>query len=355
MSESPRILRAANEVEDLRSTQGVWSNETFYGMDTNFSRCSMFPTQNTLHSPFAFIPFVDAGGVSDPVSQVAGTVRVGAWRVDLAPSHLPFFGFASEGHLKLGLALSGASGALEIVKWNSGTSAYDVVTPWEVGGAPGGHYITSGDVRFDVSIPNWDSATATVDVWYWYVNGDQATKHLRATLDLTTTGCTAVDSGWIGTGGNNDHPYFSQVIFGTVPLLRANAATLAWNAAGDVNTMDVGAYNSINGVHADPTKYVGSATNGARILGKVAPLFPTRTVKVLAVQETFTGSAAVAGLKHAQIGSKSGGTEEWSGDIDLDEAFGPITRIANVNPVTSAPYTQSEINAPLQTGIKFTT
>lgn len=273
------------------------------------------------------------------------------WRwLDAATLNSQFFGFLSGTTpiIRVGFSTSSGSDYLKLDKWNpSGSTWTNLATSAAV---------VNNAFRLDMMIED-HGASARVRVWirYWSYTNGQLNYSSPHQLLIDYSGDTSV-SGHVIDGTFMAPMELSVGEMG--PLIASDEATHRFEAfpvsidgAGDVNTMASGTYADIDEVNADTTDYVESDTADQKILCTATNL-PSSVSAVIAVKVSALASAGSSGPTDALLGIKSGGTENWD---DTTHALGAgweyIHRLMQTNPVTTNPWTVSEVNA-IQYGVK---
>lgn len=190
--------------------------------------------------------------------------------------------------------------------------------------------------KIDMQIIN-HGATATVNV---YVDGVLAVTFSGSTV---ITGFANFDCVAIGPGGGN--AFISEIIVADADTRTMNLVTLAPNANGDVNNWTTGTFSSINPTTINDANVIAVNTTGqdfqANLIDLPAGSFSINAVKVIARTEVTAGSTPT-GVK---LGVKSGGTVDVGSLNTPGAAFTNLERLMTTNPVTSAAWTQSDVNA----------
>lgn len=262
----------------------------------------------------------------------------------------PFLGFSSGNTkiLTLGGAKVGSDTYMTFNKWNSGTSSWDVL-----GTSPSP--IPNTRYRYELMIEN-HGANARVRVWIRPLINYQLNyggPHILVldlnTVDTTVSGYANIDGFWV-TSLDYQNTFICNVISADEPTHRYEVFPHQITGAGDNNSMATGTYASIDELNADTTDYVEADTAGDNILCTGASM-PTFALNVVGVQISALASCGATGPTGAQLGIKSGGTEDWGATFLPAVGWTNISRLMTVNPVTGNPFTVAEVKA-MQYGVK---
>lgn len=190
--------------------------------------------------------------------------------------------------------------------------------------------------RIDMQLTNYGSSS-TVNI---YVNG---------TLYLTYSGSTAVSGissldtvGLYCNGGNSC--VASEIIVSTTDTRAMSLLTMAPNGAGTTDSW-TGTYTSVNPVAINDANsvYTNTATQDEQftLIGTPAGAFSVQAVKI-AARASYTSGAAVSNIA---LGVNSGGTVNPGSPQALANAYTTYERLMATNPVSSAAWTASDLNA----------
>jgi hypothetical protein len=147
---------------------------------------------------------------------------------------------------------------------------------------------------------------------------------------------------WCNSGGN----YFaSELIVADADTRSMSLVTMALNATGDANNWTTGTFASINPVTINDANVIAVNTTGqdfqANCIDLPSGSFSVLAVKVAARAEVTAGSTPTS----LKMGVKTGGTVNVDGGRSPTSGFLTYERLMTQNPVTSAAWLQSAMNA----------
>jgi hypothetical protein len=241
-------------------------------------------------------------------------------------------GLNSAGQAALALGCDSASATkLALWKYSGGT--------WtELASEAGNSISTSALQQLDMHVSSF-GASATVDV---YINSTLAFTYSGST---TVTGVTNLDCVAIVGNATTPNMLFSEIIVADEDTRAMSLATLGPNAAGDSTGSWTNTYTSINPTTINDANAIYNNATGsdfqANLLDLPAGSFTIKACKAVARAEVTAG-ATPTGFK---LGIKSGGTVNVDAGHSPGAAFVNYERLMTTNPVTSAAFTQTEVNA----------
>jgi hypothetical protein len=200
-----------------------------------------------------------------------------------------------------------------------------------------GTSISNGAInQIDMNVASF-GASATVTV---YVNGVLVITYSGST---TITSVTSLDCVAIMANSLNGYS-ISEIIVADADTRALSLMTMAPNAAGDTNNW-TNAYTNINPTTINDSNVIFVNTTGqdfeANLTDLASGTFSIQAVKVAARAEVTAGSTPT-GIK---LGVKTGGTVNVDTAHTLTSSFATYERLMAVNPVTSAAWAQSDMNA----------
>lgn len=257
----------------------------------------------------------------------------------------PNISFGSTPKLAVGLGLSGtakglyvgASGGnttkLALNKYN-GTTATELATE-------AGNSITQALHRLDVQLVNYGSS-ATVNV-YW-----DGALVITFSGDVSVSGVTNLDSIFFNGGGSATYWNLSEVVVADEDV-RAfpGLVTLALTGAGTTDDW-TGTYSNINGTtisDANPAYVnVNAKDEQFNVTDLPTGTFVIKAVKIAARMAKSNDGPAVTQVK---LGYNSGGSTGFGTGATkaLTTAYATYEQLDLTNPVSSAAFVQSEMNA----------
>jgi hypothetical protein len=245
----------------------------------------------------------------------------------------PFAGFglnsAGNGGVFVGCSTS-SSTKCALYKWD-GTTLTQLAT--EAGSSLSG----SAQFAIDMQISSF-GASSTVNV---YVNN---------TLVITFSGSTAITGiasldcvEIYGLSGTNF--VMSEFIVADTDTRSMSLLTMAPNAAGDANNWTTGTFASINPTSINDTNVIAVNTTGQDFQANCTDL-PTGSFGVLAVKVAARAAVTVGSTPTAvKLGVKTGGTVNVDAGHAATAGFTTYERLMTQNPVTSAAWLSSAMNA----------
>lgn len=267
--------------------------------------------------------------------------RASAWQY--LQNNQRFVGFGKSGTGSAIFLGSDSGNSNKMALWK-----YDGTTFTEIASETGTSYLNTGTVyKFDMQIISY-GASATVNV---YLNGG-ASPLFSYTGNVLAGSATTLDevvlSGYANYGSNYYENY-SEIFVSDSDTRLLSLATLAPNAAGDLNQW-TGAYTNINPATINDTSVVSDTTSGDTFECKLNSL-PSGNFSILGVKVGARTAKYGAGLTSIAVGVKTNATVSVPGATALGTAFTETETYYPINPVTSANWTSTEINA-LQINLK---
>jgi hypothetical protein len=302
----------------------VTTDTTAAHFNAGFARCALQNTQTPQSAVSRSAPFPGGTVTSCWLHFVLynqGTVNstLGLGQSGLAAANAGLFvGAATGNSTKVGLYKFDGT-TMTLIASESGTSLTN-----------------NAKVPIDVQVTSY-GATATINV---YCNGVLV---ITFSGDPRAGSQTAIDTVLLN-GGTFSAPLVSEIIVSDTDTRTMRLVTHAPNAAGDVNNW-TNAYTNINGTTFSDTSVVYVNTTGQDLEANLIDL-PSGTWQCYGVKEVVraavTNGATPTGVK---IGVKSGGTVSVPAATTLVPAFLDYERYMATNPVTSAAWTQADLNA----------
>lgn len=244
------------------------------------------------------------------------------------PSIYCGLGLNSAGNVGLAVGVSNASNSRVALFKYDGTTVTQLA-------AETGNSLTWND-QIDMQITSYGSSS-TVNV---YVNG---------ALVITYSGSTAISGvsnlDCVIIGGLNNMHFSEFIVTDTADTRAMSLVTLAPNAAGDSAGSWTNTYTSINPTSINDANAIYNNATGSDFQANLIDLpsgsFSVVGCKAIARAEVTAG-ATPTGFK---LGVKSGGTVNVDAGHTPGAAFAPFERLMTTNPVTSANWTTSDLNA----------
>lgn len=197
---------------------------------------------------------------------------------------------------------------------------------------------TSVITQCDMQVTSY-GASATVNV---YLNGNTSAE-IAFSGSLAISGVSNLDS--VSLAGNSTNLNASEIIVADSDTRTLSLCTLAPNANGDSAGSWTNTYTSINPTTINDANAIYNNATGSDFQCNVTDL-PSGSFSILAVKEIarieVTAGATPTGAK---IGIKSGGTVNVDSGHTPGASWTQYERLMSTNPVTSAAFTQTEINA----------
>jgi hypothetical protein len=202
----------------------------------------------------------------------------------------------------------------------------------------GTSYIFGSLLKLDIQLIAY-GASATVNVW---INGG-ASPLISFTGNVAVSGVTTLDTVVISssTSGN---AYVSEVIVSTADTRTRSLKTKDLTGVGDTDAW-TGAVSDVNEVTLNDATSV--FTNTAALDEEfVGSALPAGLFTVTSVMATARCSATVASTATSiAVGVRSGGTTAPGTPVAQTTAWAMNESLMLLNPVTSAPFTNAEVNA----------
>lgn len=296
---------------------------------TGYARYSIYPCNVGSHvTTNAFV-----GGA---VTSLWISARVANFNVTSASvRHLGIGKFGTLNSLFLGA--SAASGTRYALFKYDGTTATQLA-------AEAGNSLINSMTKIDMQIINYGTA-ATVNV---YLNGSNSPM-ITYTGDVTAGGNTSLDTVLLYRPGTSVFFSTSEIIVADSDTRRMSLVTLAPNAAGDANTW-TGAFSDVNETTINDATLISSTTAGDNFQANLTNL-PAGSFAVQAVKVAARASKSTTGIASIAPGVKTNTTISVPAASPLSTAFQTVETLYNINPVTVAPWSMTEINS-LQTNIQ---
>lgn len=319
------LLFVGAEFEDFTAAGGGWSvttNSAYYR--SAYARMGMYNSGSTTF---------DAIRLSSPSFTASSLLYVTA-RVAFISlvSTLPFMYLTTGGNARLRLRMSGTSTPTTIVleTWN-GTSAVTLAT---------------------------SSLTVTTNTAYkidWAVDY-QAAGRLRLWVDQVlfidysgdprVSGATSLNGLSLAPAHSAQNSSFSEVIVADEDTRPLSVKTLAPDATGDVTGWTSGTWQDIDETAASDADLAVSDT-ASQILSVNCTGMPSgaSNLSVRAVKSVVYAARGATGPSKIDIGLRQSSTNAFASSQTLDTGYGVFSATWTINPITSAAFTPSEINA----------
>jgi hypothetical protein len=241
-----------------------------------------------------------------------------------------------------GLGLNSAGNGGVFVGTNGSNSAkcslykWDGTTQTTLASETGTSIPTSGFFSVDMQITNF-GATSTVNV---YINN---------VLVITFSGSTALTGfsnlDCVTLWGIAGDYRASEFIVSDSDTRSMSLLTMAPNALGDANNWTTGTFANINPTTINDTSVIAVNTTAqdfqANLIDLPSGSFSVQAVKAVARAEVTAGSTPTS----LKLGVKTGGTVNVDAGRALTAGFLPYERLMTTNPVTSAAWLASDMNA----------
>jgi len=198
--------------------------------------------------------------------------------------------------------------------------------------------------RIDMQVTNY-GASATVNI---YVNGGSSAA-LSYSGDVTVGGNTNLDRVAIycnsGTSCSGIPTYgvYSELIVASSDTRNMSLATLAPNAAGDLNQW-TGSYTDLNETTISDATVVANGVSGNNFQCNLSNL-PTGSYSIQAVKISSRATKSETGPTSIAVGVKTNSTVSVPAATSLPVAFQLVETLYSTNPVTSSAWTSTEIDA----------
>lgn len=250
----------------------------------------------------------------------------------------------AKSYLLLGLVKDYTTNSGLYIGFNASTNGkldlfkYDGTTKTSLASESG---VSIGNGKYLISMQVTDyGASATVKV---YVGN---TEIISYSGDVTVTGVTSLSAAAVGAAHNavGSGAYLSEIIVSTTDARNMSLVTLYPNGAGD--TLDwTGAYTTVDELACDDSDLAYDNTDGNQAMYNLSAS-PAGTFSVLAVKETVRACRASDSTPTSlDIGIKSGGSVDVNDNHALAAVWTTYERLMTSNPVTSAAFTTSELDA----------
>ncbi len=193
-------------------------------------------------------------------------------------------------------------------------------------------------LRFDIHF----KIDNTTGIFRIYENNVLKVEYTGDTLGTYSTFDNVKFSG--GDDTNTIYGYYSQIIISDSDTRNMRLSAPALSGAGYTNGFTSGAYTDVDELgKADDTNYLSSAAADQIFAGTLGNV-PTGKIPIAVVQNARALSTA-GSPDNFNLGLRSGGSNYFSSDKNLDASFGPYTEVWATDPNTSAAWTESGFNA----------
>lgn len=215
------------------------------------------------------------------------------------------------------------------------TTLPNTLTPWT--------YVASGTNIADKIDIHWvNSVSGSIDIYFNLV-------HVYSYTGDTTTETTAIAyhrGGWIGGGANS---WYSEFIVSDTDTRSFNLQTLAPVANGNTHNFDTGspAAANVNEITLLDATLDGSTTAG-QIDQYTIPALAAGTYTIFAVGISARMQKGTSGPSKMDLGVRQSGTDYWSSDFTLDNAWWNYQNWWVTDPSTSATWTSLPVNIGLK-------
>ena len=260
----------------------------------------------------------------------------GQWYANNVSSQSPSFGMGNSSNTLGGFFIGPTSAtANKLALYTIDTTGTITKVASETGTSLVGGALT----RVDIQVTTWNNASTNIKV---YLAGNST-----AAINWTgsTTGIfTNLDCFRYMSNGTNNHDWVSEIIIADEDTRAfVGVATLVPNGAGTVNTFDTGAYTDNDELVLDDSDMLQSATAAQEFECNLSNL-PAGNFKIRGVKITARASKGATGPGTLKLGIDSGGTDNTV-DQTLTTSLASYERVMPTNPVTSAAWTSTEVNA----------
>jgi hypothetical protein len=229
---------------------------------------------------------------------------------------------------------------------------YDGTTKTLLASGPTGTYVGNTVLlyRWDIQVISY-GATATVNV---YLSGSLL---FTFTGDVTITGMTSMSAVSILANTGNTGAVSEVIVADSDTRGILGLSTMALTGAGTTDAWASGTFSNINGISFSDTTPAFTNTTGQDEQFNVTDVTAASTYSVLAVKiSARAASPAGSTATKLKLGYNSGGTVAFgTGATQVPgTSFGTLEQLDATNPVTSAAFQSSEMNA-LQLDFQSTT
>jgi len=190
--------------------------------------------------------------------------------------------------------------------------------------------------RFDLQVVNYGTS-ATVNV---FVN---TTPVISYTGDITVSGVSNFDAVALGAGSVGNSIGYSEIIVANSDTRTMGLATLTPNAAGDINNW-TGDYTQVSESAINDATLITDSNAGDNFECKMNSL-PSGTFWIPMVVVKARAVKGVSGLGSLSVGVKTNGTIIAPAPTAQQPYWSVTESYSQTNPVTSASWTQDDINA----------
>ena len=323
------VLWCGGEDIDFQRGQLPTIDTTGGHFRSGYARCALVcPLNGTMLKSNTF----PSGAVSNAWASLRGAVYNGS----TFGTNQKMWGFGQSSPLGSQKALviyEATSGKVGLATWD-GSSLVSLATE------AGNSMVGATQQKYDLHVQNFGASGGIVDV---YVDGTQVISFTgQASLSGFTSFDCVVAGAYNPTGGNSFT--FSEVIVADEDVRAFSLVTGVPNAAGFQDQW-TGAYTDIDEIAIDDTDVVYTPSTGQVEEFGLSDLpvgtFAIKATKVISRSE-ITSGAAPTSLK---LGYYTNSTKSVDSGHTLSNAWDEYERIDQQNPVTSSPWTPTEINA----------
>jgi len=237
---------------------------------------------------------------------------------------------------KAGIWIANSSGYIQL-QAHDGTAAFALATGPDTSLF---NSIPAADIRFDLVVTDFGAAS-NIKVY--------ANKSLIIdwTGDSSIAGYSALTC--VGIVGTKDRSEISKIIVADEDTQPMEITTVAINAAGDTNEFDYGLFSDVNEVTlSDATQIYATTADKLFLANATGMPAGDWIVKSFRLAARCVDGLGNVGIK---LGVKSGGTVDVGAAENCSGYWQTKERMMQVNPVTSNPFTPSEI-VSLQLAVK---
>lgn len=310
------------------STQQITTSGTFRA---GYARYSIFPAATNVLC--RSVPFAGGAVTSAWISVQAFVANPGS---------------VNRPKMIFGVGLSGTSKCLMLggdatVTQKMSLFTYDGTTTTEIASEPGASWQFDILQKIDIQIISF-GASATVHVY------NAGALVFSFTGDVTLSGFTHFDSMFFyidpAISTTNHFGTLSEFIVASEDTRSLNVCTLSPSGAGDTDDW-TGVYSTINGlaINDSSPNFVNLTAKDQQFIATDLPA-GAWVIKALKQEARLAVSTGPPVATEVQLGYKSGGTIAFGGSpLALINSYTTYEQLDAVNPVTSATWTQADVNA----------
>jgi hypothetical protein len=246
-----------------------------------------------------------------------------------------YFGFAKSGTNSSLWVGNDSVNIAKVALWT-----WDGATWTEIASEAGASLVGNAKNRIDFQLTSYGAA-ATVNIYV----GTSSTAAPVITFNGNVVAGTATTVDSVAIAGGTTSDKISEIIVADDSTRNMGLVTLAPNAAGDINQWASGGYSNVNPTTIADTGVINDTTADRAFAANLSPL-PSGNYSILAMKVAARGTKAGAGIASLSVGIKSNGTANSPAAVGLVPAWSTTeTFYYSTNPVTSAPWTLTDIEA----------